>query len=69
MGHILNAALAIVLGVGVLVLYFYGSNRLLDWLLPNYDEENPPQLVAKRFAETVKVLRHDCTGIPPGTIK
>lgn len=37
--QIINALGAIILGVGVLAAYFYGTNRLLDWLIPNYDDK------------------------------
>ena len=35
MQQIISALLAIILGVGVMLLYFYGSNWLLDTLLPD----------------------------------
>lgn len=35
MERLINALLAIVFGVGVMALYFYGSNWLLDRLLPD----------------------------------
>ncbi|MDQ7028006.1 MAG: sugar ABC transporter permease [Anaerolineae bacterium] len=38
MGQIISALVAIVLGVGALVLYFFGSNLILDTLIPDRAE-------------------------------
>ncbi|MEL6309214.1 MAG: hypothetical protein AAFQ52_13815, partial [Chloroflexota bacterium] len=39
LNQLLGAVLAIVLGVGVMVLYFWGTNTLLSWLLPDESSE------------------------------
>ena len=40
MDQILNGLIAIIIGVGATVIYFYGSNWLLDRLMPDYKGSN-----------------------------